>query len=45
MDLKVYSLADSKSQIGHIQEEMGTEVLTREDILRNSDGKSVQHTF
>lgn len=45
MDLKVYSLANSKVLIEHISKEMGTETLYKEDIVRNSDGKSVQHTF
>lgn len=45
LDLKVYSLVEPKSIVEHIIKELGSESITREELVRNSDGTSLIHAF
>ena len=43
MDLRLYSLVEPKNVVEHIQQELGAETITKEDLQRNSNGNSLLH--
>ena len=45
LDLKIQSLTESKHTVEHIQQALGSETITKDDLLRNSDGKNLLHSF
>ena len=45
MDLKVHSLLNPDEVVTHITKVLGKSEITKEDIVRNSDGQDLMYTF
>ena len=45
MDLKVHSLLNPEEIVTHITKELGRSEITKEDLVRNSDGQDLFYSF
>ena len=45
LDLKIFGLSEPRDVIEHITKELGSESITREELLRNSDGMNLLYAF
>jgi len=45
LDLKIFGLSEPRNVIEHITKELGSESITREELVRNSDGKNLVYAF
>ena len=45
LELKINTLEEPKIVVEHIEQCLGTETITKDDMMRNSDGKTMLHSF
>ena len=45
LDLKIYSVNEPKIVVEQIQQELGSETITKDDLQRNFDGVNLLHSF
>ena len=45
LDLKIFGLSEPRDVIEQITKELGSESITREELLRNSDGMNLLYAF